>query len=129
MADNLHRLQPVGLPTMVARAPHPAPEHRVAAVASGASARRDPHPDLSAQEQPGQRTAGRVPIEPPPNPPTGPPPAFEANVLEVESRARRDPTRAAEVDRNGDTAEIPGPSAQKWQAPAVPEPALINLQL
>lgn len=133
MAEQLHRVQPVGLPTLVPRSPVPAPKGVVQAATAGGASTHQRHPDLPAQARDGAQGTGtrahnsRIAPPPPIDPPTGPPPAFEANVLEVQARGRR-----FNVDAERRAKAIPDPVValeRKWQAPAVPEPALINLQL
>ncbi len=130
MAEHLHRLQPVGLPTMIPNAQQVAREQGIAAMAGARTAHHDQHPDLSARHQPGRHQEGRVPSEPPlpPDPPTGPPPAFEANVLEVEARALGNPTRCDEVAREDEQMKPAKDAQGKWQAPALPDPAMIDRQ-
>ncbi|MCX8507665.1 MAG: hypothetical protein ORN49_02095 [Rhodobacteraceae bacterium] len=131
MATDLHGLQSVGVPTMVARAPQPARDGGIAALAGGANTRHDPHPDLPSHSRSGRQGADpqRITPPPPPDPPTGPPPAFEANVLEVQARALREPWRLAAKVAQADRIARDPPAKTAWHAPEAPDPALIDRQL
>lgn len=133
MAEQLHRVQLINLPTLVPRPPVPEPKGPVQAATAGGASTHQRHPDLPAQAhdcaQCTETRANKSRIGPPPpiDPPTGPPPAFDANVLEVQARGRR---FTVETQRGAKT--IPDPVValeRQWQVPAAPEPALINLQL
>lgn len=133
MAEQHYRVQVIGLPTLVPRSPVPEREGLVQAATAGGASSNQRHPDLPAQVQVssewGDARGRKSQINPPPpiDPPTGPPPAFEANVLEVQSRGRHYPVDAERAAT--DAPELLEASVRQWQAPATPEPALINFQL
>lgn len=131
MASHLHSLQPVGLPTMIPRAPQSAQSSGIAAMTRGEMARQDQHPDLPSYPKTGQNGTDPYRIEPPlpADPPTGPPPAFELSVLEALARALHEPWRLAAMAVQADWIARDLPAKTAWQAPETPEPALIDRQL
>lgn len=133
MAEQLHRVQVIGLPTLVPRSPVPERDDMVKAAAAGGASCHQRHPDMPApgyepsERDDAQGRKSRISPPPPIDPPTGPPPTFEANVLEVQSRDQLPTVRA---DKGATDPPRPVDASQwQWQAPAMPEPALINLQL
>lgn len=124
MVDYLSGLQPQTAPAVLGRAPKPTTSQQVPAASGGGESRND------ADAPPHGRTPPPPLIEPR-DPPTGPPPAFEANLLEVEAKARRENPCLSDDDReaHADARQSGGqqsPARPKWQGPDMPDPALID---
>lgn len=113
MTDWSAVMPPPAVATAMLRSALPAPSKRVAAPANSGNTRNDAQdrqPPLPARVRHGVV----VPPRPDEDRPTGPPPAFEANVLEAEAEKRRN--RLAEGDNARNTGKRP-------QKPGANEPA------
>ncbi len=91
MVDALNALQPLQLLLMADRPPARPPTAMITAPAGsgGAAPGGDNGQDRPAGQAPFAHGARIDPL-PGPEPPTGPPPAFAANILEAEQRALRE---------------------------------------
>lgn len=117
MVDYLNGLQPQTALAVLGRPPKQTAGQHIAAASGGGDSRNDA--DTHPQGRPPR------PLTAPRDPPTGPPPAFEANVLEVEAQARREGHGLPPMDHDDDDQR---PAVRReWQGPTVPDPALINV--
>ncbi|HQY44305.1 MAG TPA: hypothetical protein PK450_09020 [Paracoccaceae bacterium] len=124
MVDYLNGLQPQTALAVLGRAPKPTTSQQVPAASGGGESRNDAHAPPHGRTPP-------PPLIEPHDRPTGPPPAFEANLLEVEAKARRENPRLSDDDgeAHADARQSGGPQSparQKWQGPDMPDPALID---
>ena len=86
MTDFLLGLNPLAAAAPLARAQKPADRIAVAGAGDKGGARLDTSGQGARGEPPRKTEIGPPPD---PDPPTGPPPAFQANVLEAQERKRR----------------------------------------
>lgn len=141
MVDILTSMQPLAGLSMHVRPVRPQVTEAIRPSDGSGTARND-----ADQRSPRERTRDwleGLPRVIGPDPPTGPPPAFEANVLEAEARERKNLARAAERaadeadarDRaaagkgRAITAAAGPPPAGDWRATDDPAPAKVDKQV